>query len=465
MNTKFSWFVTWVLVTHVTCLCGAQVSDTKRDSLAQLFKQVIRPIDVPLLKVKSRSETKKDSIVVRPKRHFGIFTQGSDLKKIQLYIGQSSGGTNIQSIYFNDFFSAVNLSGQERSIYAKYFQNGTLPTNALPANTPAHVPGLYRPYAGANASRYFGNELILRLDRVEYSSLYGGSMKAVFSQDDMISEGIELRGDDFEYEFMWGNRIFDVKGLEVAFFVNPRPGNLNPMSNVAFTFSGGAELSAQQVSMYEGGRRVKAEAVVAEKWDSLTALVAKSLIPNLTDITSLVRFLHGFLHVQFESLIASDDKVVKLMISDNFCDLVTEKYEEVRYLYFKISAIVLPMGFNPELDEECKIRIDIYHSYVNGQVQMAPIKYELGTDDDDYWHFLGGWTLDEYSALTAADLMVKIREIDPISDDKYLPVYIHLAPPLNPSVESHLSAVDIHEEGNSDVGGLYYYFWWKKGYR
>jgi hypothetical protein len=253
----------------------------------------------------------------RPLRHFGPFHYGSDFEQIQIF-----GST----WYFNDYFSTC----PDASWYRQYF-GGNLPQNRTPIRTspppPTYVPGEYP----ANPNDL---EVLFRLEHITYSSNYGGSVKLTF-----------LSIEDYEYEVRHGQTLWDVSSLEMQVYVVPRAGVFNSTSSYTIYSNNTVhvDFNAYDPVAYEIGSGNIISRLNDTKSNELSEhlnTIGASLINSFT--LPAVRFVHGFLHGQFQSEIGTNDFVDMIEISDGFLSMHTRAPIPMLFLETRLSYIDIP---------------------------------------------------------------------------------------------------------------------------
>jgi len=328
----------------------------------------------------------------RPLRHFGPFFSGSDITQIHFKLN-----AKIANWYYNNFFTGH----EDAEIFQKYYGS------SLPANTPTTniVPGTFPDSDGFN-------DTMLALQRVSYSSRYGGAVQLKFKTFE-----------DYEVEVRNGTTLWDITTLEMNVYVVPIAGWFNPNYPLS---SGGRtyiEFEPHGVVAYE--------------------LVSNNLIvlpdSNLTDLDSALReiavqmltstfareahrFIHGFSHSQFKDYIGPTDKVDWVEITDDFFNPHTREGEVVFTFSVRISDINLDTEPG---DEEIKVTIAAQHMFDTiNQAQNPIVSHEfreINNREGTYFRNFGIFKLQECDALQAVIFSISVVEDDdfPNPDDRF----------------------------------------------
>jgi hypothetical protein len=229
----------------------------------------------------------------RPLRHFGPFFKGSDITQVQVGLNERTA-----TWYYNEFLA----THEDTAIFKRYY-GSSLPTNRPPSNV---VPGTFPSSNGFN-------DIVLSLQRVSYSSRYGGTVELKF-------KAVE----DYEVEVRKDTTLWDIGTLEMNAYVVPVAGSFNPNYLLQYSSLTYLEFVPQEAVAYE---------LVNEKLTSLpdnnlaelnSALkeIAVHLLTN-TFTRDASRFVHAFVHSQFKDYIGPTDKVDIVEITDDFLDLHT----------------------------------------------------------------------------------------------------------------------------------------------
>lgn len=392
------------------------------------------------------------TITWRPRRHFGMFREGSDLSQIQVLINGASA-----SWYFNDFFADQDQTAKD--IYRIYYRPSysgstagvTLPTDNTPAlsHRPGDLLGIMNrsasqaPNAVTTSADGAANNILLSAYRSYYSNKFGGSLAIHFRAADIDAPSEQtLVSEDFEYEFTKGDYRFDLDNLEMILYVNPRTTSFNPkITAVNMNTVGGVEFLYSDYVGYTDVHPVtspEAETTLHEAMHHVGSSVISSLVGGGPTSTFGVRppasvFAHAWIHNQFTDLIADNDKVVKILIKNNWADVATEQYEPYFFARWKIDYIVenLPFSIFNEISMEYDVNIRVYHVPMNSadEYLMYSVSYEDFEEfEESHWIPLYGGTIEECSLINNIRVEVRLRELDQLlnPDDHYEPAMIRL---------------------------------------
>ncbi|MEJ2705414.1 MAG: hypothetical protein P8Z79_23485 [Sedimentisphaerales bacterium] len=379
----------------------------------------------------------------RPLKHFGPFRHGSDLSKIQVWIH----GPNVH-LYYNDFFAGVDPSAKE--IYKIYYNpdmrnaptNVVLPTDSTPALT--HVPGGFFSPSGPSISpspstSHTVNNLLLSLEKIAYSSKMGGSLALHFKLADIHTQVEDARHpEDFEYEFQDDEYRFDVGRLGMTVYVQPKASLFNPKQNHNYATGIGVEFTPEEVVAWKDNRIVDSPEV-QDRLTTLLAEVAKDIGSKLmtTVKPGISLFTHAWIHDQHQGKIGQNDKVTKLLMSDDFIDLYTEQYEPYLYVSWRISSLMRDPVFG-EFSNEFRVNVKVEHLYPqvsgdNGRpayMTMLTDHFPLEEEEHSRWITAFGGKVEEAldDALNHIRIKVKLVEKDPFWNDIYEQNIIDLFP-------------------------------------
>lgn len=330
-----------------------------------------------------------------PRRFFGPFWEGTDLHEIEIYVSGSSA-----SWYCNDYLA-------NHPDAARYQPFG-LPTQKTPA-VPM-MPGVM-PYADGAGS------FVCFLDRVAYSSRYGGTVELTFRERDDV--GLEVRS---------GAYVWDLKDLELRIYVTPTARGLQ---NPVFTHSEGAVtceiLSREQIcysvptqgSYSEQGTPFQAlndvhQAELTQALGLLSQEVGGHIASNAR------RFVGGFLWALFPERLGPGRIVEGINISDDLIDPYTREGIPAVAVKFRASDIV-SYGADFFTEDEHRLTLDSLHVYNGGIVRGRSRTFETESGDDTPWVSAGQWdVLTEVPNLGSIVLRISGVEMDwPDADDQF----------------------------------------------
>jgi hypothetical protein len=387
----------------------------------------------------------------RPLRYFGPFRREDhpEFDQIQILFDKK-----VATWYYNQYFT--QLSSDQQSVYKRYYQTSWGPGSSfdaveLPANTTetlAFEPGGHEVLPSNPTAEYFGatRPVLLALNRIEYTSRYGGSIRLVFTYADVPGATVDLgHAEDFEYEFAavkdisdvpnateYVTYLFDVGKLELSVFVSPKPKDFNPIG-----YGDGSvlhvESSFDDVVAYEKGTQISpidlaandnALAALAEVLKQLGSKAATATVSGALKHAS--RLTLGFLHDQFNRLLPLDgprDEVKSVAISDDYIDFQTGTRDFVFWVRFRIHAVWLDSEWG---DEEISVRISALHAYKGDKpsFQKPGRTYELKRGQGTSWYSVGAFRVDECSDILNLTANVLVDEQDVAFDDDY-GYYIH----------------------------------------
>lgn len=335
----------------------------------------------------------------KPRRYFGPFWEGSDLHEIEIYIS----GSNV-SWYCNDYFA--NCPDAAR--YQPFYPGQNLPTQGTPA-VPM-VPGYMPASDGAG-------HFVCFLDRVAYSSRYGGTVELTFRG--RYDVGLEVRS---------GAYVWDLKDLELRIYVTPTAQGLQ---NPGIAYSQGTVtceiLSREQIcysvptqgSYTNPGTPFQAlndvhQAELTQALGLLSQEVGKDIASDAR------RFVGGFLWALFPELLGPGRIVEGINISDDFIELYTRQGIPVVAVNFR-ARDVHSHGADTFTADEHRLTLDSVHVY-NGGIVYGPSKtYETEYGDDTSWVTAGQWNLlTEVPNLGSIVLRISGVEMDwPDADDEF----------------------------------------------
>jgi hypothetical protein len=357
--------------------------------------------------------------------------------------------------YYNEYFNL--LSPDQQHIYKMYYRTGwgsgtSVDSTVLPSGPPpshTYVPGGGHVPISGTANRYLSAKpILLSLNRIEYSSRYGGSVKLVFSLADIPPVTVEPpHPDDFEFEFKakvrtnpgetspeFDDYLFDVKELEISIFVWPAPGNFNPSNYFAdASESIRVEFEAREPVAYKNGNRIPAALAadtLAEVFAALGPKIRDAYLPPSTAHKHAARFTYGFLHDQFAALLPPwkqmtdpRDTLNSIAISDDYVDLQTATRTEVFTMHYKMYDVVLDA--DPGRGEKIRLELDYLHAYKDKpSVSRDGGTYELPPGGGTRWEWVGTFNLDECNEILNINADVLVTEVDALNPDDDFGYYI-----------------------------------------
>jgi hypothetical protein len=377
-------------------------------SAADMVAQLTRGLEVP-----ARPNARLAGAPWRPRRYTGPFTAGSELQDIQVLLNN-----NAAAWYYNGFFA----DHDSPAIYKRYyrmnwgagssFDSVELPGNATPDLTPRTAD-----HPGADGA----NEILLSLQRIEYSSRYGGSVRLVFGMASHYTAPDSVQMEDFDYEFKTGDYLFDTRDLEMSIYVIPLVANLNPTHAPLFPTSTYAawqhtEFSASAVTAYKlkNGKAEIAEYDAAAQ--AALMLVEGQVGSNLSPFLSYgppnaQLFVLGWLHDQFQSLLTDGTTGVKAVhLSDNYADMVTYGRTPVFSLYLSLEDVGVTdsdyemWGNNYNIYQDPSAagsgqRVEVETYPRSNGIGWAYVVRPLEPGDSTPWMALGTWTVAECPGL------------------------------------------------------------------
>lgn len=263
--------------------------------------------------------------------YFGPLFTGSDLDQIKLVISGSDA-----KLYMNQFFEGH----PGESYYALYYQYGNVPTND-PTPSVEFVPGAY----GSNGS----HGLVSSLERINWSSRYGGSVELFFLLDE-----------NYEMEFRSGSKLWDIGHMHTRVYVKPSAMILNHPA-----LAKNHKLNVFQIEF-------EPKDVTAYKLDIPFGTSDQNMVPNpdpdldalniaLQELAasvessddlniSLSQFVHGMIQEKFKDDFSATgaDLVDSIEITDGFINLHTH----VAQWYVAFAVQIEDVEINTEFGEE-----------------------------------------------------------------------------------------------------------------
>ena len=329
-----------------------------------------------------------------PRRYFGpIFGNSPDLHL---------NGELAQFVY-GQFFAGH----PDAAVFRKYY-GATLPSNVptLPDAIPGTIPG-----GGFRDVR-------LGLDRLTYSSRYGGSFKLAF-----------LPIEDLQIEYRKGNAAWDIASLEVGVYVRP----------VATTFNSNGSLSSVPIGDVHvefrpqgvAGYTVSGSGLALQEGDPLPALMAAlSATANVMVGASgqsfrldAGRFSHGFVHAEFWEEIGQTRTVTGIEISDDLFFPRTTAGLPVAVVTTQVSDISLDTEPG---NEEINISTTAVQVFQDQDLNSAPsFTWEFPEIDNHGatgQRVVGVFPLNwDCGRLETIVILVEVRERDDFQDDRFSP--------------------------------------------
>jgi hypothetical protein len=343
------------------------------------------------------------SVSWRPIRYFGPFRgEGFDSIQVQIHGGSASG----VGWYFNDYFTSLADAAE----YRPFFGNN-LPTIPTPDQSPA---------PGSLPSSNGMGWITLHLDRIAYSSRFGGSVELLFITD--RNAGVELRKDALAW---------DMNGLQLRIYVSPTTSGLSHPSTAQSQGTVWGELSAKEAIAYQltmqGGATSLRALPEAHEAELNSALQEIAVTVAAQTAAYARRFVYGFLWSQFKDLTGLDMIAERIYISDNEIDLVTRKGIPVVSVAYR-AADVCSYGSDLLTEPEHCLTLSSDHVYANQIVHGPRRTFYLDSNGDDTgWVNAGSWTLDEAKQLGEIVLYLSGVEVDfPDADDQFETVEAHM---------------------------------------
>jgi hypothetical protein len=362
----------------------------------------------------------------RPRRHFGPFLSGSDLPQIQVWL-RHEGNDTVRANWYHNSFHSTHEDAADIAIYQKYYPNNVLPSEATPAvlttfPNRSQVPGTPPACDGCL------NDVLFALHSVHFSSRYGGSVRLAFQ----VME-------DTEYELRRGQLLWDLSDLSMSVFVVPEKASLNPLTPalagrgiVRIEFGWRPMPTAYDLST----RDVKPQTDFSDVDTAMRAIASKLETDQDSGgfLVSAASFAHAFLHVQHQQMIAPDDLVDEIDISDDHVLLTTHKRQPVIRLLVRSGRIEGPTSGYHELENEFVVTISSKHVYgqnTQNAVVTGPTRdFRVPHDGGSGFGNFGTWIVDSdppCEDIVAAELSVQVVEKDPAWDDNFSAVSV-LAP-------------------------------------
>lgn len=376
----------------------------------------------------------------RPNRYFGPFRSGSDLGLIQLRLhGQTA------TWYYNGFFASINATEDPfvtdifRIYYRPDFALGTLASATLPANASPAYGQAVTSITAAVASSGYAYDILLSLEEISYTSRYGGSVCYRFRLADVSTPNrSELEPEGFGYEFgrdgsggaaSWR---FDVQSLIVNVYVVPQAQLINPRQNWPYnTLTIAMEFDAPAYVAYKDGFAVTAEEGAIPFQQVLDA-VRRGTPPSLQTLfrPPISLFTHAWIHNQHQTLIDPTEKVTQLVIGDAWADVFTEQYKPVivaRWRATGLSDDTQTTWFNAGGDPEWRVRVRSFKNRNSVLTQIRETHVRLDESSGTSFAVFAAFSPSECDGLQRINVRLRLREKDPVGDDKFVIVDVPLA--------------------------------------
>jgi len=250
-------------------------------------------------------------------------------------------------VVYDQYFSG----NPDAAIFRKYY-GATLPANipTLPQAVPGTVPG-----SGFRDVR-------LSLDRLTYSSRYGGSFKLSF-----------LTTEDFQVEYREGSEAWDIAGLEMDVYARPVALRFNPNSPISRTPQGDIHLEFRPRGVVGYTVSTSGDLTLAPG-DPLPNLLsalqqtAQNIVQGQSFRVDVERLSLGLVHAQFWDDIGQTNTVTAVEISDGYFFPRTTPGIPVAVVTMQVSDISL----NTEPgDEEIDIRLDVNHVFEGCEFHLS----------------------------------------------------------------------------------------------
>lgn len=353
----------------------------------------------------------KGKQVWKPKRYFGNFQEGSELEQLQIVLSGMDG-----SFYYNDFFES--MSAEDQDIFKIYYRPDYRTDNLI---------GVTVPDQQTPQKVYRDHKPILQVDSIDYSQKYGGSVVMKFELTDFYDEEKEIvRLFDYGYEFSHDIYTFDIKDIIIEVYIVPKLSYYNPIAHINIAIPSNemhVEIYPKNVIAYKNN-------VLIRNFDSSPDYAIfndyirnweQSLTTSFRSYDkkkSLFIFAHAFTHYMHSTLLSPlTEKVTDLFVTDGFFDLTSEIYEGLAAVSWKIQGIDF---YGWESDLELKVSYKVNYLRDGGyKKEITRGNLELGTYEDSYYLPIGIFNESDLDLISGIEIVVKIKEDDPISDDEY----------------------------------------------
>jgi len=272
--------------------------------------------------------------------------------------------------------------------YQKYFYNTlTDPLLSSPELDvdPEGTGNLLNPYP----ITFGANDLLFHLDSIHYTSKYGGSVQLVF-----------YMFEDFEYEFRFNDKLWDVNNIVMSIYVTPSPSvfNLGFIPPSAYFEEIHVEFSDVEAIPYDiSPRRISLDTDPDEIIQHLDEYANNRL--NLSNLSSDAnRFVLGYLHVLFEDEIGSSETVDSVSIGDNRFELRTSDPDTYFFIQYRINDFVIePAELGSELGNEIKVLMTGRQLFSGTEIIIPSKSWPLTGTLNKFvgpstgWYWLGMW--------------------------------------------------------------------------
>jgi hypothetical protein len=344
----------------------------------------------------------------RPMRFYGPF-RFPEFSAITITLNASS----TASFNFNSFFS----NHPDADKFKQFFPGSTLPSTIVPDQE--DPPGQMPTGDGVGA-------MTARLDQVDYTSRYGGSVELKFTVHRNCG-----------YNLRQGTLAWDLEGVDFRIYVNPTTTGLNQTLNASGSGNVTCEVDAREAAAYQlslQGNNVKSIVAIDDVHEAelRTALhsVAQSLSSALAQDAR--RFVYGFLYSQFPDVTGPGMIVSSVRISDGELDLVTHKGIPVVAVRFcAIDTWGVQVASLPDTWGHAEHRLTLSSQHVyKDQILPGPQAktFDVEPHGDTPWVFAGAWTLDESAQVGTIQMSISGAEVDVLSpDDPFGTVTMELA--------------------------------------
>lgn len=342
----------------------------------------------------------------RPIRYFGPFVL-PEFREITITLKAQTPS----AWSFNKFF--VNHPDADR--FKPFFPGNTLPSTSTPVQD--DPPGQVPPANGTGTST-------MRLDRMAYSSRFGGSVVLTFVS--FTHGGYDLRKDSL---------VWDLDGLELRLYVNPTTLGLSQAINASTSGIVNCELSAGAAIAYQltmQGNAVKSIAALDDLHDAelqAALLAIAQAVPGVVSQSAL-RFVYGFLWSQFPELTGPGRVADSLYLADNWIDLVTHQgipMVAVRFRAGGIWGVQVGSLADPWGHAEHSVTLGSTHRYSDQKVVGPSRTWYVEPYGSTEWLYVGAWTLDQTPSVKAIEMSISGVEVDAIgADDPFDTVFLEV---------------------------------------
>lgn len=308
----------------------------------------------------------------KPRRYFGPFWEGSNLSQIEIFVQ----GPATAVWYYNDYFANC----PDAPKYSPYYPGQNLPNQKLTV-VPA-APG-YVPDADG-AGRF-----VCSLDRIAYSSRYGGTVELTFRAE--YDVGLEVR---------FGAYLWDLKDLELRIYVAPTTAGFRTPSTAYIHGAVSCDILSNEQTCYSipAAGNPQNPAVPFQALDDVhEEELTQALVLLSQEIVSGVapdarRFVAGYLSSLFPELLAPDMIVESIIIADDFIDPITRQGIPHVFVQFRARDVSATPTYwdQPTLE----VTLESWH-VLNNELQPGPSRiFELEMFEDTSWMYAGIWSLE-----------------------------------------------------------------------